>query len=394
MKPVAVLWIASLASVTPGGLAQTEPGMTREGAYWVRSIQGTLDGPQVGRLRVMTVGVVVLKGGAGANGGYVLRARVKARDPREAAALLRQLDVRTRAEGGWLNLTVIAPRSLAEAPELTVTAPQNCRAANLETRGGEIRASDFAGDLEARSAGGAIHADSIRGNIDVRTGGGDIEVGTVGGTVHCYSGGGVIRVASAGGESRLETAGGDIFVHDAKGPLHVDTAGGNIGVDQAAGIVFARTAAGLIQVRQAGGVVTAESSGGAIQVNSAHGVRCDSAAGAIRLTDVAGPLRASTNAGSILTELHPGNRIEDSSLSTNAGDITVLIASGIPITVLARNESGGLSGRIISDFPEIHVRPATSTGANSVVAEGALYGGGPVLRISVAGGTIYLRRQK
>ncbi len=140
--------------------------------------------------------------------------------------------------------------------------------------------------------------------------------------------------------------------------------------------------------------MTAESSAGGIQVNAANGVRCESSAGTIRLRNVGGTLRASTAVGSILAELLSGNRIQDSTLSTNAGDITVFIASNIPLTVLARNESGGAMGRIISDFKEIRVNPASQSGASPVLAEGALNGGGPVLRINVIGGTIYLRRQR
>ena len=150
----------------------------------------------------------------------------------------------------------------------------------------------------------------------------------------------------------------------------------------------------MIQVQQADGAVTAESYGGAIQVNAANGVRCDSAGGPIRLRNVAGPLRASTAAGSILAELLSGNRIEDSTLSTNAGDITVFIASNLGLTVAARNDSAGALGRIISDFPEIRVKALSQAGASPVVAEGVLNGGGPILRINVVGGTIYLRRQK
>jgi len=58
------------------------------------------------------------------------------------------------------------------------------------------------------------------------------------------------------------------------------------------------------------------------------------------------------------------------------------------------NGSPGAGGRIVSDFPEIHVRTASQPGGTPVVAEGALNGGGPVLHINVVGGTIYLRRQK
>jgi hypothetical protein len=103
-------------------------------------------------------------------------------------------------------------------------------------------------------------------------------------------------------------------------------------------------------------------------------------------------LNASTAMGSILAELLSGTRIEDSVLSTNAGDITVLLSSNIPITVQASNQTAGNGRRIVSDFPEIRIRNAGAT--IPLIAEGALNGGGPVLRIFASGGTIYLRRQK
>ena len=143
--------------------------------------------------------------------------------------------------------------------------------------------------------------------------------------------------------------------------------------------------------------MTAESSGGAIQVNSANGVRCESAGGAIRLRNVAGAVHAFANSGSILAELVGGRDsrkgMADSILSTNAGDITVLIPSNLALTVQAINESGG-SGRINSDFPQVRPRSGGSAGRGPLMAEGALNGGGPVLRVNVMGGTIYLRRAK
>jgi len=346
------------------------------------------------RFRLDTVGSVVLHGEAGDRAVYALKARVRAKDARDAEALLRQFDVRTKTQGPWGYLTVAPSRRISEAPELSLTVPRRLRQILVETRGGDVQASNLDGEIEARSAGGQINVDGIKGRCELRTGGGDIQVGSVGGSVRCYSGGGIIRVQSAGGESWFETAGGEIFIHQSSGPVHAATAGGNIRIDRALAAVFARTAAGLIQVQQADGTVTAESYGGAIQVNAANGVRCDSAGGPIRLRNVAGPLRASTAAGSILAELLPGNRIEDSTLSTNAGDITVFIASNLPVTVAARNDSAGTLARIISDFPEIHVKALSQPGSSRVVADGALNGGGPVLRINVVGGTIYLRRQK
>jgi hypothetical protein len=390
MKSIAISYVLAASIAAAQGPAQNEPPITREGAYWIRTINGTIPSAVLERLRVASVGNVVFQGDASGRALYTLTARVRARDTRDAEGILRQFSVKTGTEGGWTYVTVATPERRGESVELSLSAPRALRQLLMETRGGNLKAADLDGDFEARSAGGMVSVDGIHGRAELRTGGGDIQVGSVGGPVRGFSGGGGVHVQNAGGEAWLETAGGEIFVHQAMGAVHASTGGGNIRIDRAAGAVVAQTAGGLIEVEQADGAVTAQSSGGAIQVNAAKGVRCDSAGGAIRLRNVAGALRASTAAGNILAELLSGKRIEESTLSTNAGDITVFIASNLPLTVLARNESGGAAGKIVSDFPEIQARTATRPG----VAEGALNGGGPVLHINVAGGTIYLRRQR
>jgi hypothetical protein len=390
MKQFVFISIVCAAALSPSALAQ----LTREGRYWVETINGVATASPLERFRLDTVGNVVLHGDNGEKVTYKLKLRVQARDAREAEAMLHEFEVRSRSQNGWLRLTVTPPANISEGPELSVTVPRSLQQVWIETRGGNVQALDLDGELTERSAAGRMLADRIKGKVEVRTGGGDIQVGDVGGILRCFSGAGVIRVQSSGGESWLDTAGGEVFVHQAGGPVHASTAGGNIRIERASGAVFARTAAGLIEVQQADGAVTAESSAGAIQVNAANGVRCESASGTIRLRNVGGALRASTAAGSILAELLSGNRIQDSTLSTNAGDITVFIASNVPLTVMARNDSGGATGRIISDFKEIRVKPGSLPGASPVLAEGALNGGGPLLRINVNGGTIYLRREK
>jgi DUF4097 and DUF4098 domain-containing protein YvlB len=395
MKQFVSISLAFVLGAAPTMRAQSEQPVTREGRYWVRTINGVANAVPMQRFRLDTIGNVVLQGGDSGNQvTYKLKLRVQARNAHEAATLLRAFEVKTRTQGEWLRMAIMPPKNFSEAPELTMLVPRGLERMWIETRAGNVQASDLDGELEARSAGGQINVEGIKGRAQLRTGGGDIVVGTVGGPVKCYSGGGVIRVRSAGGESWFETAGGEIQVHQVLGAVHAATAGGNIKIERASGTVFARTAAGLIDVQQAGGAVTAESSGGAIQVNSANGVHCDSSGGAIRLRNVGGALRASTAMGSILAELLSGNRFLDSTLSTNSGDITVFISSNLPLTVLARNESAGSVGRIISDFPEIRARQISQTGMSPMVAEGALNGGGPVLHVNVIGGTIYLRRQK
>ena len=387
----------SLLGLAGWGLAfaQNESAITRDGAYWVRTIHGVFDASS-GRLRVETAGNVTLHGEATGQSTYTLTVRVRAGDAREAEALLERVNVKTGTEGGWAFVKVTPPRLAYSGVELSITGPRALRQVLAETSGGNVQAAGWDGDFEARSAGGRIAVDRIGGRSELRTAGGDIQVGSVSGPVRCFSGGGVIRVENAGAAVWLETAGGEIFVHQAGGPVQASTGGGNIRIERAAGTVVARTAGGLIQVEQADGPVTAQSSGGAIQVNSANGVRCESAGGAIRLRNVAGAVHAFANSGSILAELvsggGSGHSMADSILSTNAGDITVLIPSNLALTVQAMNESGG-SGRIISDFPQVRPRAGGLPGA-PLMAEGALNGGGPVLRVNVVGGTIYLHRSK
>ena len=393
MKQFLSILVVSAAMLVALVLAQDQSRVTREGPYWVRTISGAIGRPPFKGLRLETVGSVILRGDTGDRSVYTFKAHVRARDEKEAEALLRQFEIKTGTEGERAYLTIRSGRPVSEGSELSVSVPRALRQVWIATDGGSVQVSDLDGEMEVRSAGGPIAVDGVRGSADIRTGGGDIQVGSVSGPLRCFSGGGAIRVQNAGGECWLETAGGEIFVHQAMAPVHA-TARGNIRIDRVAGPVYATTAGGLIDVQQADGAVIAESSGGAIQINAANGVECDSAGGAIRLRNVVGAMHASTNAGSILAELLTGHRIQDSVLSTHAGDITVLIPSNFAVTVVAMNGSPGAAGRIVSDFPEIRARTAGQPGGVPVVAEGALNGGGPVLHINVIGGTIYLRRQK
>lgn len=373
--------------------AQSEPAPVREGGYWTSTVQGQLDVSGLQGLRVATTGNVQVRGTGDPQVRYSLKLRVKASDAREAEALMHEFSVKTGNESGVAFVRVATPHSVSGRLELTITGPRGLRNVFVETRGGDVQASDLDGELEARSAGGRIAVDGIRGRGELRTAGGDIQAGSVGGPLRAMSGGGAIRVDNAGSEAWLETAGGEIVLRQASGPVHAATGGGNIRIDRAASTVFARTAGGLIQVGQSEGAVTAETSGGAIQVDAANGVRCESAGGAIRLRNVAGALHVSANSGNILAQLVAGHPFADSLLSTNAGDITVFIPSNLALTIQATNETGG-AGRIVSDFAQVPVRTAVQPGMGPVTAQGALNGGGPVLRVNVVGGTIYLRREK
>lgn len=388
----AVAQIGMLLAAAAAAEGQTG-SLTREGRYWVEIITGSLPLDAADRLRVTTRGAVTVRGQAGPGSGYTLRKRVRAGNEAEARRLLALYAVRGYAKGGWGYLTVTAPDRIVAGPELTIRAPRALALALLETRGGPVDVSGLDGDVQAETGGGRIEAGEIGGKLTARTGGGDVTLGNLRGAIHCVSGGGTIRLRRAGGECRFETAGGEIHIDEAAGAVHAWSGGGNIHILKAAASVVARTSGGLILVQEAGGIVEAETDGGPIKVGSARGALCESAAGAIVLRGVSGKVRASTAHGSIQAELPAGGPLEDSWLTTSAGDVTVIIPSNLAVTVRAQNESPWRMERIISDFPEIRLLTPNARRAMAT-AEGALNGGGPVLRISATGGTIYLRRQK
>jgi hypothetical protein len=373
------------------GLAQPAGPLAYDGQYWVQTANGTFSVAHATKLRIAASGNVVLRGDIGDRVAYTLQRRMKAKTLEEARALLRGFEVKTTTRGDTLLLTVTSPSLKTVSADVSVSVPRTLLQAWIETNGGNVQAYDFDGHVEARTSGGQVQIDRIKQGTTVRAGGGNITIGRVSGPVKCYSGAGNLNVESAGGDSWFQTAGGEVFVKEVLGPVHVWTKAGNIKIVHSTATVFARTDGGMIEVDQALGLVSAQNSGGAIQVNAANGVKCESNSGAIRLRNVNGALMAATAAGNIIAELLAGHPIKDSMLSTNTGDITVFIPSNLAMTVVARNESAG-AGKIVSDFPEIRSRQNALIAP--LVAEGALNGGGPVLRLLVRDGTIYLRREK
>src|ERR1700691_5045549 len=90
--------------------AHNQSAITRDGAYWVRTVQGAIDASSSDRLRVETTGNVTLRGAATEQTTYSLTVRVRATDAREAEVLLDRINVKTGTEGGWAYLKVTPPR--------------------------------------------------------------------------------------------------------------------------------------------------------------------------------------------------------------------------------------------------------------------------------------------
>ncbi len=386
-----LLWIAPFTCAVV--FAQMQSSIQRERNEFVQTTTGYMAVPAAARFRLTAVGSIVVRGGEASGISYKIRQHVKASSDAEARTLLRNIIVRNSTRAGWNTLSVLAGDPAQIVTELYLTVPRSLTELNLMSLGGNVEAYDLDGTIQAETAGGRIQMDRIGEDVVAKTGGSDIRIGRVNGSLRCFSGGGSIQVDSAGGEIWCETAGGDITVGEVGGVLHATTAGGNIHVRRAAAGVVARSDGGLIEIGNSGGVVMAQTRGGSIEVGGSKGVECEAAAGAIRVRGVGGPVRAQTARGSILAELLPGIHLKDSALNTGAGDITVFIPSNLAVSVLAISDNRGRAPRIVSDFPEIRVKPAEATNYSLISAEGSLNGGGPVLRITASGGTVYLRRQ-
>jgi DUF4097 and DUF4098 domain-containing protein YvlB len=382
-------WLLTLAMVS-AALGAEESKLTRDGAYWVQTVTGVATAAPGGRLRISTRGPVTVRGSAADQVRYTITKRIKSTSESEARRRLSRFLVRAYQQGDTTNLTVAHAGDGWGSADMNVTAPRRFREAVLETHGGTVDVAEWGGALEVRTGGGSIKLDRIEGPVGARTAGGEIALGTMGSSVRCVSAGGPIHAGSIHGDAWLETAGGDITADEVGGTLNASTAGGKIQVTRGGSAMELNTAGGAIEVGSARGMVSAESASGPIQVGPAAGVRCETGGGRIQLTNVSGGLRATTAMGDVIAQLLRGSAMEDSFLVTGLGDITVIVPSNVGIRILAQIESASSARRIVSDFPAVKAR---MDGALAV-AEGAINGGGPLLRLSSARGTIYIRREK
>jgi DUF4097 and DUF4098 domain-containing protein YvlB len=365
--------------------------MSHEGNTFTRTEFGNFPCAPQGRVSMALAGDVTVRGQARDDCYYRIRQKVSAQTEKRATELMQGFAVRGQLQNDTSYFKVVPFTAGVDTLDIEVAVPRGSREVVAISQVGSVKAFDLDGALTIESGAGNLEADRINGPTSCRTDGGNIKIGRVNNTLRTYSGGGQIRIANAGGETWTDTAGGEIFVTEVHGPLHASTSGGNIEVERAASVVRAFSMLGLIDIQQAGGLVTAETRGGSIQVSGGRGARCEAGSGTIRVRNSDGPIRLNTMAGNILAELVPGRPLQESILSTLAGDITVLIPSNLAVTVQARNETQGARGRIVSDFSEIQTRPF-QPGLQPRVATGSLNGGGPLLRVTAAGGNIYLKR--
>lgn len=368
--------------------------LEKQGRYWVETEEGTVEAGT--RLRISTIGPTTVEGGPGQEVRYRAVKKVRARTRAQAENLMREARVTATRQNQSVVISVQPPgcRRCGFQMELHVSAPSSTRRTLIDSLGGSVHVSNLRGRVTVTTEGGPIDVRDIGESVRVSTAGGNITLQSIGGDIHGETAGGSISVRKAGRNATLTTSGGGIAADEVGGTLRAETLGGGITAKNVGGDLIAATAGGSIDLARVSGRIRAETAGGSIRVASATaGVRAETAGGDIRLTGVSGAVVAANAAGNIQAYFVSGHRLRDSVLETSVGNIEVWIPADLKITVRAVIELARSVRRIQSDFPSIRVKlQSDGFGPGSVVAEGTLNGGGPVLRVLNTAGRIKIRR--
>jgi len=316
-------------------------------------------------------------------------------DSPEAKKLLDQFAISAHSGPEGMYVRGQAPRKDMEGElwvTLDVSVPRQY-SLDVNTGGGNIQTENVAGRVNLSTDGGNLSLGNVDGAAHLETAGGHIYLLDVSGDLSATTGGGHITAGKVGGSAILKTVGGHIRLAAVGGTAHLETGGGNISLERAGLEMSATTGGGQIEVGEASGAIRAHTGGGGIRVARVKGpTQLETGSGSIYLTQVQNTVRASTGAGGITAWFGPDVKLtQESQLESGEGDIVVYLSKQMPVTIDARIDLGD-EHHFIADpaFPMKVTYIASQGGARAVRAEGALNGGGVVLRLRTVAGNIKL----
>ena len=283
-------------------------------------------------------------------------AQIKAN--RRAAEILKNLDVQITHEASDVKIeakfTGNAKRWKKRQNDLDVQfdirVPRHYNL-DLETACDDISVVNVTGDVNVETFRAGLRLQKITGRIDAVTSLGNIDL------------------KAFNGDAVLQTTGGNIGIAEGTGDVKTKTSGGNLQVAQVIGAVNGRTSGGNIILRGCKGGADLKNAGGSIEVEND------------------GPVLAKNAGGSIRCQLQ-GVSVNQSlllDLETTGGSINVSLVPDIAATL----EAKVLSGSVTTEFP------VTVDGTGVVKPDqlqGAINGGGPLLKLRSVGGNIILRK--
>jgi hypothetical protein len=391
---LAAMFVA--CQLLPTNVAATgEKKSANSGPRVTLEVYGTVTTRDGQRLRLVTdLGNVVIRTQNSGKLDYHVHLEADA-SQKNAKELLKSFSVNTReaSEGVYFRGQTFG-RQLRGRLWVTVeiNVPRNY-GLDVWTGGGNVETEDVNGRVALSTSGGNITAGNIGGAARLVTDGGHITVKNVGGELSANTGGGHITTGSVAGSASLHTNGGHIRVASVKGVARLDTGGGNITLEQSGGELVAETVGGQIEVGEAAGLVRAKTGGGGIRVVRVSGpTNLETGGGSIYLTQVDGLVKASTGAGGITAWfVSSPKRPGTCDLQSGDGDIVVYLPRQLSVTIDAQIQQGN-EHHVIADpaFPLKVSYDEASNGSRRVRAEGALNGGGEVLRLRTVAGNIRL----
>jgi DUF4097 and DUF4098 domain-containing protein YvlB len=223
---------------------------------------------------------------------------------------------------------------------------------------GEIRDEDLRRNVSI-SYELVVPADT---RLRASTGSGSQDLDGVKGPVEATTGSGSLRIAHIGAELRASTGSGSITLDTIQGGVRATTGSGSIRAENVAGGLTGQTGSGNIEYSQsAAGDVDVQTGSGGIDLRGVHGrISARAASGSIHAQGVpTGDWRLYTGSGGVTLELPPDTGFE---LEASTGSGAVNISPSHELTV-----SGVISRR------ELH---------------GKAHGGGPLISVSTASGSI------
>jgi hypothetical protein len=384
------LAIALLAVAAP--LCAQQSRIYREGGAWIEETTGTMTPGR--EIHVNTdMGSVQVQGNS-PQVTYVIRKRSFAPSEEAARRQFEQLhiSVAKSAERNSIEGRLLGRNVNRFNAEFIVQVPRELELVRVETRSGALNFNSLTATILATTGGGAVKLDDLGGPVKIASGSGTVEGGNLGADFTLSSGGGDVHINNIGGQSRVTLGGGKVYIGTAKSST-IETGAGGIEVRKCTGDLRASTAGGNLNFGDVSGSVRADTGGGSVRLASANGrVQVSTGGGSVELYNLGQGAQVETGAGPITVEFVGNHGVfSESSLHTAAGDVAVCLPGSLPVTVHASSDMTSGKG-IQSDFPELKITSSGQYGPKAMYAEGALNGGGPMLRIRTSIGQINFRR--
>lgn len=232
--------------------------------------------------------------------------------------------------------------------DLTLEVPEGV-AVRVVNHVGRVAARDLGGALEVKTAAADVSLEAIAGAAEVRTGSGDV------------------RVRGAGGLD-VQTGSGDVDAERASGTVSVRTGSGDVRLG--------RSESARVSVRTGSGDVALDGAAGDLELHTGSGdVRGSAVARVSRL-------EIGTGSGDVSLSVETAD-FEGGTVETASGDVALSLVSGPAMRLSVSTASGDI------DTEGLQVTRLEKRGERSLVAD--VRGGGPLLRVSTASGSVRVR---